>query len=504
MRHRSNRATGGIPQAGLAIFPALAIVVLLVVGPAACGPSALPPFNPDDGGGSGGDASGGRGGGSGGRVGTGGAGSGGSGAVLGTGGSAGAPGSGGAATGGAATGGAGTGGAAAAGGAASGGVGSGGRGTGGTAAGGAGTGGRGTGGAATGGMATGGSASGGRGTGGAATGGAASGGAASGGRGTGGAGTGGAGTGGTPNSFIGSPCIVSPDYDTLVVFARGNDQRIYRRVFNGTSWNASWAPIAGLDASVLDVRSDLDCGSTGTTTHIVATGTNPLGAFLRSVGFGTAFNPFVRDLASGSPSTFQPGPAIATVADGNVFLLAANSPSGPVVAQLDGGPPATILSPITTAANPISGGPDIAWQSAPTASNTLFVSFDVTANLVFQRHVISAQPPRWEPPVTVAPPPAQAYEHSPTICVENPVVMGNLDIMMFVVAGGRLFQTVATTGFPPQFAAWRQVHGDAARSPDCAILRNRNAHAVTVNQAGAVVVVSGRGTTWMTTNLGVF
>src|SRR6266545_5853892 len=121
--------------------------------------------------------------------------------------------------------------------------------------------------------------------------------------GTGGAGGTVGGTGGVTGSagsnaaFSGGPCVTSTDSISVETFARGVDQRIHRRVFSNARWGA-WADIQGLDATSIDARSDLDCAAVSDAVHLVASGTKPVGAILHAFGFGTSYNPFLRELPS--------------------------------------------------------------------------------------------------------------------------------------------------------------------------------------------------------------
>jgi hypothetical protein len=90
---------------------------------------------------------------------------------------------------------------------------------------------------------------------------------------------------------------VTSTLDGLEVFARANDGHIYRRLHDGSSWG-NWRNLSGVDGTKIDARSDLDCSSTGTSVHLVATGLNPIGAFLHTFGTGTIYNPFFQEFPS--------------------------------------------------------------------------------------------------------------------------------------------------------------------------------------------------------------
>ena len=127
------------------------------------------------------------------------------------------------------------------------------------------------------------------------------------------------------SAFVNGPCVtVLPDvypsaYTTAVVFGRGNDSKIHEKTnSSGAGWGA-WAALS-LDATVLDIRSDLDCGADSSDAiHLVATGTNPLGAFMHATGSGTTFNAFGREFPTLTFTT--PGAAIAAYGGSNLLLV---------------------------------------------------------------------------------------------------------------------------------------------------------------------------------------
>jgi hypothetical protein len=297
--------------------------------------------------------------------------------------------------------------------------------------------------------------------------------------------------------FTGGPCVASADLDTVEVFGRGTDSRVYRRTALGTTW-ATWAQVSGLDAAVLDARSDLDCAANATTVHVVATGTTPLGAFMHGIGFGTVFNPFVRELAS---STFGPGPAITTLGGANNYRIAAVDNGLATVVEVASGGGTTTLSPITSSTNQFVRGPDLAWEPSSSAELTYFAAFDASASLAIYRYVISASPPTWNPPVLVPPPTGMSYTLTPGICAENPAVMGRRSLHIVAVAGGRLWHAVSTSA-PPSFGAGEPIAPGAASSPDCTVMRDSTTHVVALTAAGTIIDVRGSTGSWTSTDLG--
>ena len=135
-------------------------------------------------------------------------------------------------------------------------------------------------------------------------------------------GGGGSANGGSSPVFVGGPCVATPTQDAIEVFGRNSDGHIYRRAYDGMNWG-SWDSLVGLDGDMIDARSDLDCSATSTGVHIVASGLNPTGALLHAFGFGTSYNPFVREL---SQFAFKPSPAIAVESDDHLFLGSAICP----------------------------------------------------------------------------------------------------------------------------------------------------------------------------------
>jgi hypothetical protein len=255
------------------------------------------------------------------------------------------------------------------------------------------------------------------------------GGAGSGGGATGLAGTVGSGgsTGGSNLVFVGGPCVTTPDRTAIEVLARSSDGRILRRANDGANWG-NWSNLPALDATMIDARSDLDCSATLTTVQVVASGLNPVGAVLRAFGFGTAYNPFARELPG---LTFAPGPSIAQAQDGAFFV----GVSAPGLFQLDDGTSVPKeLTPITNQTDPFRSGPDIAIQPTPSMGFHYFAAFDATGALAIYYYVTSSSPAYWGNPVKLLPPDG-SFAFTPSICTENGSY-GVFSVNVVAVAGG--------------------------------------------------------------------
>jgi len=308
-------------------------------------------------------------------------------------------------------------------------------------------------------------------------------------------GSGGAGgSGGTASSgivFVSGPCVVGTDSTRLEAFGRGSDGNIYRRPYDGNNWG-TWEPLLGLGETI-DARSDVDCTAASATVHIVATGLNPVGAFLHTFGVGTSYNRFMRELAG---SVFDPSPSI-TAQGGTIGAFAFTWPalhqfSDPFTPQE--------LTPITTQTGSFRSGPDIAIQPSGGTGITYFVAVDDTGAIAIYYWVINSGGFHWADPVKLAPP-TGSFAFSPTICTENNG-FGISSVNIAAVAGGKLWFARANAIDSP-FSAWMQINDNVASAPDCAIGGPESiAHVVTLSPSGTVLDVHGKGTSWVVTDLG--
>ena len=326
--------------------------------------------------------------------------------------------------------------------------------------------------------------------------GASSGASGSGTGGPGGSGAGGA-TGGSTPIFVGGPCIATPDHIVFEVFGRVSDGGVYRRPYDGTDWG-TWSKLSALDATLIDARSDLDCSASTTSIHIVATGANPVGAFLHAFGFGTAYNPFFRELTS---ETFGPGASIADVDDSRYTLAALGSGSTfPAIYEIGDSATPKELTPISTQIDSFRSTPDVAKQSSGASGLTFFAAFDYSGALAIYPHVISSGGAAWTDPVKLQSP-AGAFAFSPAICVETGS-FGIYSVNVAAVAGGQLWYARTSTITSP-FSSWTPIAPAPASSPECTVVGSDSiVHVVVLSDAGSVIDVNGKGTGWVATDLG--
>jgi hypothetical protein len=315
-------------------------------------------------------------------------------------------------------------------------------------------------------------------------------------------GLGGTGGGGTDSSgpvFVGGPCVVTPDQTTVEVFGRASDGHIYRRSFDGRNW-AGWIQLVGLDGTMIDARSDLDCSASIDTIHIVATGLNPPGALLHAFGFGTTYNPFTREL---SPTLSTQSPSILSLNNSTNYVAWAGQGQQPALYEFPSGAAPKELTPITTLVSDLVSGVDLSWQ----APSVLFAALDSSGALAIYPLISSSSGENWSDPLTLYPP-SQAVSFNPTMCAESGS-SGSFSINVAVVTGHDLWFAATpriSTG-PIKFSDWTTIHSDAASAPDCTILRaNPNLeaiiHVATLSSRGTIVDVEGNGANWTTTELG--
>jgi hypothetical protein len=303
------------------------------------------------------------------------------------------------------------------------------------------------------------------------------------------------------SAFVSGPCVtvlpgVSPnnDYATAVVFGRGNDVKLHQRINNGTSWG-SWATVS-VDVSVLDVRSDLDCGTdNGGATHIVATGANPLGAVMHATGSGTTFNGFIREFSS---QTFiTPGAAIAFYPYSYNYLIGA---LGPIVDSVSNGV-STEITPITTLTNALTSAIDVAY--IPPGGLRMLVAFDSSGQLAtYGDYFPSSAPPYWASPQLIQPPNGTNFSFSPTICGDDGLMADSV-IHVVAVASGQVWDTW-TPDYGTAFSAWERIGTQAASAPDCTMMGDESVHVVVLNSVGHILDINGSPGTWATTDLGTF
>jgi hypothetical protein len=300
--------------------------------------------------------------------------------------------------------------------------------------------------------------------------------------------------------FMNGPCVVNPTGTSVEVFARANDGHIYRRAFDGRLWG-TWTSLAGLDGTIIDARSDLDCSGGADTIHIVATGNAPVGALEHAFGFGTSYNPFIREL---SPLLAAQSPSIIGWSSDELYLAWAGSGQGPKLFDYKTGNSPVELTPITSLSGTLVSAADIAYQG-----NTIFLAaFDSTAMLAIYPFFQSSAGPQWSNEPAMLPQPPGALGYSPTICSESGRD-GSYSVNVAVVtAQGLWFAHTDRQGTWLPFSGWTMIDTEAASSPDCIVYRETPdldavIHLVVLSHRGSVVDFFGNGTSWVTTDLGL-
>jgi hypothetical protein len=308
---------------------------------------------------------------------------------------------------------------------------------------------------------------------------------------------GGSGDAGVTTRYRGGPCIASPENTTVEVFARGNDQQIYRRVIAGADLGA-WAALTDLDGTAVDNRSDLDCGGNATSIHIAALGTQPSGSFIHAIGFGTTYNDFARELTD---YVFIPSPSVAV---GFSDYLLAGITGAYVHVTNNYGTSAVDMLPENPTNFPWSGLDTAKLATRSSVSNYLAV-FDATAQLVLYENRSQSGGAVWVAPVRFSPPQNNQYEHAPTICTFYEGSTTNEGhVHLAVTAGGKLWHTtrpLSGTSYP----AW-QLLADAGVSsaPDCVVTTDGVLHVVALDTTGGVLDVHGSAATFVVSELGTY
>ena len=232
---------------------------------------------------------------------------------------------------------------------------------------------------------------------------------------------------------------------------------------------------------------------------MVATGLNPIGAFLHTFGTGTIYNPFFQEFPS---LAIAPGPSIFAAGDTHYYLGAlASGATFPALFEI-GGTPTTPkeFTPITTEAGSFRSGPDIALQPAGGSGLLYLAAFDTAGMLAVHYNVMNSGGASWADPVRLSAP-VGTFAFSPTICTENGG-FGVSSVNLAVAAGGQLWYS-RTSSITAAFSSWTPIADAPASSPDCFVTGAQSVvHVVTLTAAGTLREVSGNGTAWTVTDLG--
>jgi hypothetical protein len=184
--------------------------------------------------------------------------------------------------------------------------------------------------------------------------------------------------------------------------------------------------------------------------------------------------------------------------DDHFFLGAAEA----ALFEVNGTSAPTELTPITGQTDAFRSAPDIALQPAASAGFYYFAAVDAAGALAIYRFVKSSAGASWAPPVKLSPP-VDAFAFNPTICTENGSY-GVYSVNVVAVAGGQLWYARTSSIIEP-FSAWIPIAAGPATSPDCAVAGESDSivHIVSVNSAGRMLDVNGKGTTWVVTDIGL-
>ena len=299
---------------------------------------------------------------------------------------------------------------------------------------------------------------------------------------------------GPANQFRGGPCIATTDGAALEILARGTDSRIHR------STGAGWEALTGLDTSVIDVRSDLDCAGSPSTVHLVALGTSPAGAFLHARGLGATYNAWEQEYPSAQLTST---PSIAAFPGFDASYFYGYVLTGfPQAAHYNPSGGSTDVSP--PLAGRVTSAPDLWMTVQPRQNLSLFAAFNADGELTVGVHDNNAfNPPMWHES-TVPAPSARSFEHSPSVCALADATTA-LSAHLFVVASGQIYHAVGGVPFPVSFSTWELVASNVVRSaPDCTVTADGQAHVVALSAAGTVLLFEGNTGSWAMQDLGLF
>ena len=291
--------------------------------------------------------------------------------------------------------------------------------------------------------------------------------------------------------------MTAPTLTSVEVFSRGSDHNLYRRAITGSDFG-TWQSLVGVDGSKLDARSDLDCASSPSAIHLVGTGVN--GEYYRAVGFGTAYNPFGRELPSNS---FNPSVGIALDPVGELLLAGTSSAFGLIADQISNGTPTALPA---NPGNALNSAPDVAWQGSSSSATIFVAAIDSGNQLAVEQYRASSAGTAWQTPIDLSPPSGTTFAFSPSICVASGEAGGNGNYdkhVVVVVTGGNVWHAVAVTGGSIAFGAWEQIDTGATSAPDCTVLNDTTVHVVALH-SGKVTDVYGNTGSWTKKDLGTF
>jgi hypothetical protein len=237
---------------------------------------------------------------------------------------------------------------------------------------------------------------------------------------------------------------------------------------------------------------------------------------MHATGFGTSYNPFIRELSTNDPSTFgYIGVSIAAWPNSTDvgYQMAAVAASGtPTWVVFDG----TTYGAVTpTVDYAMSSAPDVAYQrgNGDSPNHIEMVAFSVSGMAYLDFH--SGYAGSWFPNTYWPAPASTTYSYSPSLCNHSDDTTSDYRRYVAAVAGGKLYsaysQTDWTTGTNSGdntiFSAWELAgSGVPASSPDCVVTSDNTVHIVLLTSTGTIAHVyrTGVSGSWTTQDLGVF
>jgi len=302
-------------------------------------------------------------------------------------------------------------------------------------------------------------------------------------------------------AFVAGPCIVTTDFTTLDVFARGKDQHIYRKVRSATAWASAWTNLADLDGALLDNRADLDCAANDAGTHIVSSGINPAGAFLRALGSGTTYNNFKRDYTT---LTFDLNVSVAGRPAVSEYYTASIKSFPYFYWIQDSGTTDLMAGPVLTSSS-FTSAVDLALIYAPSQTQRFIAGFDTRGVLAIYPNTYGSAGVAWASSAAISPPSGMTFSYSPTVCTNNTNSGTSYDFHAVAVAGGKVWHTSTPSFFSTVFTGWEQIAASTASAPDCAVLSDGSTHVVITNASGHVIQIEGKsGGPWTSVDLGTY
>jgi hypothetical protein len=230
---------------------------------------------------------------------------------------------------------------------------------------------------------------------------------------------------------------------------------------------------------------------------------------MHATGFGTAYNPFARELSTNTPSTFgYIGVSIAAWPNSTdvAYQMAAVPASGtPTWVKYDG---ATYGAYAPTVDSALTSAPDIAYQEIIPAGDPKHVEMVAfTGNGMVYFDYSWGYSSGWDANTYWPPPTSTTYSYSPALCTHSDSTTNDYRRYTAAVAGGKLYSAYSEIDGTSTFSAWALAGSVVpASSPDCVVTSDNTLHIVLLTSSGTIAHVSRTGVSgsWTTQDLGVF